>query len=279
MAVTKRKISYYDDKTLEELRNIPNSYIPAVQTNVNNYKVPVSTIFETFLTKDEVYSTCITKVESYNTFPTKTELYNNFPSKTEVYNNFATKSELYENFPTRPEMYDAISRISAGNGVAWIYDNGNAYTDTINALNEKKLPVYVYESSATSGSGTSATTGLAYIKNIDNNGIHFYSLIDINAEFTEYFIKNNNTVETTECKNVDSSILLESVDPNFYNKINDAVNYGQSVICKSGNKYMSLTEVSAQGFNSVYCFRRDGLHEHGFWCINNSNNWVFIQDN
>lgn len=293
MAVTKRKISYYDTKTIEELRNIPNSFIPAIQTNVNNYKIPTESFFNTFPTKTELYTNFPTKTEVYNNFPTKDEVYSIFITKTDAYQYFPTKTELYTNYPTRHEMYDAISRLSA-NGIAWIYDNGNAYTDTINALNAKKLPVFVYESSGGSGSGTStynmssggsggsgssATyTGLAYIKNIDDYGIHFYSLINTNAEFTEYYIKTNNIVETTDCKNVDSSILLESVDPNFYNKINDAINYGQSIICKSGNKFMPLAEVSAQGFNSVYCFRRDSLHEHGFWCIDNLNNWIFIQD-
>ena len=259
MAVTKRKISYYDEKTIEELRNIPNSYIPAVQTNVDNYKIPVSSFFDIFPTKDEVAE--------------------NYPNKTEVYNNFPTKTELYNNFPTKTEMYDIIGRISGCNGIVWIYDNGNAYTDTISALNEKKLPIFVYESSASSGSGSSATsTGLAYIKTIDDDGIHFYSLIDTKAEFSEYYIKSNNVVESTECKNVDANILVESTDSNLYNKINEAMDYGQSVICKSGNKFMPLAEVSANNYNTIYCFRRDGLNEHGYWYVNNSNTWSFIQD-
>ena len=258
MAVTKRKLSYYDVKTLEELRNIPNSYFPAIQAGIDNYKVPANSFFTAFPTKNEVY----------NAFPTKTE------------------------------MYNAINNIPIGNGIAWIYDNGHAYNDTINALNNKLLPVYVYEtasgssgssgsngssafrgSSGSSGSsGTSAVpTGLAYVKDINDNGVRFYSLLDTNAEFTEYFVKNDNSVESTECKNVDACIVIDYNDPLIYSKMQDAVSYEQAVICKSANNYLTLSKVDENKFG----FRYDSKDEHGYWNISGNNyrtDWFYVED-
>ena len=239
MAVTKRKLSYYNIKTIEELKALPNSYFPAIQTEIANYKVPATSFF--------------------NTFPTKNEVYNTFPTKT--------------------EMYNAISDLG-GNSVVWIYDNGHAYSDTINALTNKKLPIYVYESSSsgTSGSGTSATpTGLAYDKEVNNSGVSFYSLLDTNAEFTEYFVKNDNTVESTECKNIDACIIVDYNDPAVHTKVSEAISYGQAVICKSANNYMNLAKVQ----NDKYSFRYDSNDSHGYWNLKGNDyteDWTFVED-
>lgn len=236
MAVTKRKLSYYNVKTIEELKNIPNSYFPAIQAGIDNYKVPANSFF--------------------NTFPTKNDVYNTFPTKT--------------------EMYNAISQLG-GNSIVWIYNNGHAYTDTIDALNSKKLPIYVYDSTP-GRSGTSAVpAGLAYVKNVKNSGVSFYSLIDTNAEFTEYFVKTDNTVETTEYKNVDACIIVEHNDPEIHTKITDALSYGQAVICKSANKYMNLAKTE----NETYSFRYDSNDSHGYWNITGNDytrDWSYIED-
>ena len=241
MAVTKRKLSYYNVKTVEELKNIPNSYFPAIQAGIDNYKVPALSFFTTFPTKNEVY----------NTFPTKTE------------------------------MYDAINNLG-GNSIVWIYDNGHAYSDTINALENKKLPIYVYESAVPSGSsgssGTSAIpTGLAYVKDVKNDGVAFYSLLDTNAEFTEYFVKNDNTVESTECQNVDACIIVNYNDPEVHTKVTNALSYGQAIICKSADNYMNLTKVD----NSKYSFRYDSTDSHGYWNLTGNDytrDWSFVED-
>ena len=54
MAVTKRKLSYYNEKGIDELKDLPNAYIPAFQSNVNNFKIPPKSFFDTFLTKEEI---------------------------------------------------------------------------------------------------------------------------------------------------------------------------------------------------------------------------------
>lgn len=54
MAVTKRKLSYYNEKGIDELKDLPNAYIPALQSNVNNFKIPPKSFFDTFLTKEEI---------------------------------------------------------------------------------------------------------------------------------------------------------------------------------------------------------------------------------
>jgi hypothetical protein len=227
MAVTKRKLSYYNEKGIDELKDLPNAYFPGILAGVDNFKVPAESFFDTF--------------------------------------------------PTKVEMNEAISHIPGGNGIVWIYNNGRAYTDTINALNSKKLPVYVY-STMPSKSGTSAVpAGVAYIKKVQNDGVSFYSLIDTNAEFTEYFVKNNNTVETTDCKNVDSCTVIEHDDPQVFTKIQNAVDYGQAVICKSGTNYMTLSRKQQGKFG----FRYDSDDTHGYWNIAGNNyatDWSYVED-
>ena len=48
MAANKAKLSQFETKTLDEMNGMAEPYIPAVNKDERNYKIPVSNFFDTF---------------------------------------------------------------------------------------------------------------------------------------------------------------------------------------------------------------------------------------
>ena len=222
----------------------PTTYLVGVVANNQNLNINSQSFYATFETKNDAnltHTQLSSQINTLNTAITNTA--------TALHNELTAVSSY---------LQTEIDNIPGGGGddIKWIMDGQQPYTNTLDALNNNKLPVYKVSSS----SGTT----YAYFKNITSNGIRFYSLMDDNTTFTEYLVKQDNSVEETEMQNVDSVVIYRSNESDIYNKVKDAVNNGQSVKVISAQNTMQFYMDMIATNNTNYYFNIVSLEGNNY---------------
>lgn len=228
---SRKKLSNFDSYDFSNID--PTTYLVGVVANNQNLNINSQSFYTTFETKDDAnltHTQLSSQINTLNTAITNTA--------TALHNELTAVSSY---------LQTEIDNIPGGGGddIKWIMDGQQPYTNTLDALNNNKLPVYKVSS-------TSGAT-YAYFKNITSNGIHFYTLMDDNTTFTEYLVKIDNTVEETEMQNVDSVVTFHSNESDVYNKVKQAIIQGQEVKMISANNTMYYhMDLIATNTNSYY---------------------------
>lgn len=228
---SRKKLSNFDSYDFSNIDH--TTYLVGVIANNQNLNINSQSFYTTFETKDDAnltHTQLSSQINTLNTAITNTA--------TALHNELTAVSSY---------LQTEIDNIPGGGGddIKWIMDGQQPYTNTLDALNNNKLPVYKVSSS----SGTT----YAYFKNITSNGIRFYSLMDDNTTFTEYLVKQDNSVEETEMQNVDSVVTFHSNELDVYNKVKQAIIQGQEVKMISANNTMYYhMDLIATNTNSYY---------------------------
>jgi hypothetical protein len=231
----------------------PTTYLVGVVANRDNLNINSQSFYTTFETKDDAnltHTQLSSQINTLNTAITNTA--------TTIHNELTAVSSY---------LQTEIDNIPGGGSdcIKWIMDGQQPYTNTLDALNNNKLPVYKV-------SNPSGAT-YAYFKDVTTDGIRFYTLMDDNTTFTEYLVKHDNSVEETELQNVDSVVIYRSNESDIYNKVKDAVNNGQSVKVISAQNTMKFYMDMIAMNNINYYFNIISLDGNNYIRTLTNNGW------
>lgn len=244
----------FSDFNTYDFSNIdPTTYLVGVVANRDNLNINSQSFYTTFETKDDAnltHTQLSSQINTLNTAITNTA--------TTIHNELTAVSSY---------LQTEIDNIPGGGSdcIKWIMDGQQPYTNTLNALNDNKLPVYKV-------SNTSGAT-YAYFKDVTTDGIRFYTLMDDNTTFTEYLVKHDNSVEETELQNVDSVVIYHSNESDIYNKVKDAVNNGQCVKVISAQNTMKFYMDMIATNNINYYFNIVSLDGNNYIRTLTNNGW------
>lgn len=242
---SRKKLSNFDSYDFSNID--PTTYLVGVVANNQNLNINSQSFYTTFETKDDAnltHTQLSSQINTLNTAITNTA--------TALHNELTAVSSY---------LQTEIDNIPGGGSdcIKWIEEGQQPYTNAMDALNNNKLPVF-----KTTNGASASTITYAYFKDVTTDGIKFYTLLDDNTTFTEYLVKQDNSVEETEMQNVDSVVIYRSNESDIYNKVKNAVNNGQSVKVISAQNTMQFYMDMIATNNTNYYFNIVSLEGNNY---------------